>query len=75
MGTLHFSLLTVSQGLELRQLTPPGLHSEGPSWDWKHNGLLFVDIAANTLHFYDAKTGVLHGLTFGTDCDRTLRAL
>ncbi|XP_034252489.1 regucalcin-like [Thrips palmi] len=65
-ATLALSVLVArgARGLELRQVTRPYLHSEGPSWDRAHNGLLFVDIAGDSLHFYDAATGGVRGLAF-----------
>lgn len=53
----------MAQAFQLRPVTHPFLHSECPSWDSAHNGLIFVDIAANTLHFYDPQTNAVRSLT------------
>ncbi|KAK3927133.1 Regucalcin [Frankliniella fusca] len=50
-------------GVSLRQLTEPGLHTEGPVWDPLTGGLYFVDIAADRLLYYDPKAGDVHGVT------------
>lgn len=48
---------------QVRQVTQPGIHTEGPVWDHANDGLYFVDIAADRLEYYDPKTGVVHKVT------------
>lgn len=52
-------------GLEVQAVTNPGEHTESPVWDWRNKGLLFVDIAGQSLHFYDPKRATVRSIGFG----------
>lgn len=46
-------------------MTAPGEHTESPVWDWDNMGLLFVDIAGQSLNFYDPKRATVRSIGFG----------